>query len=215
MRYGLLKKTAILLIVCTILVTVSYQYIDKPLAELMYQHADLVRYEKIRQWLAIVSQILHFFAPILVILLIIKKLISDNLSKLQLTFLAIAINLMVTDNIKDMVKLVFGRYHLIMDVTNMHEWLQNSRYGFHPFYSGAAYQSFPSGHAAAIFAAMSIIWIIYPRWRWLCIISCGAVISGLLIFNDHFLSDVIAGAFLGTITGMYTVYLFVLDKRAS
>jgi membrane-associated phospholipid phosphatase len=214
MHDKLLQKTSLLLMVCTILVMISYLYIDKPLAEFMYRHFDLVSYEKIRQSLISVSQILHFLVPVLIILLILKKLISDHLSKLQLTVLAIAINLIVTDNIKDLLKLAFGRYHLIMDVKNMHDWLQSPRYGFHPFNGGIAYQSFPSGHTAAIFAAMAIIWIVYPKWRWFSVISCAAVMSCLLIFNYHFLSDVIAGAFLGILTGMYTVYFFVLDKRS-
>jgi len=198
---------------CVVLVMVSYLYIDKPLAELMYRHFDIVLYEQIRQRLITTSQILHFLVLIFIILLILKKLIFDHLSKLQLTVLAIAINLIVTDNIKDVLKFAFGRYHLIMDVNNMHGWLQSSRQGFHFFNGGASYQSFPSGHAAAVFAAMSIIWIVYPKWRGFCVISCVAVMSCLLIFNYHFLSDVIAGAFLGILTGMYTGYLFVLDKR--
>ena len=213
MCYKLLQKTAISLTVCIILVIISNQYIDKPLAEFIYKHTAWVLYKKTHLWFTEASQILYFLAPILVILLILKKIISNHLSKSQLTFLAIVINLIVTNNIKDALKLAFGRCNLVMHVKNIHEWLQSSQHGFHPFHGGVAYQSFPSGHTAAVFAATSIIWIVYPKWRWLCIISCLAVTSCLLIFNYHFLSDIIAGAFLGTITGVYTVYLFVLELR--
>ena len=213
MHYRLLQKTGIALTLCTILVIVSYKYIDKPFAEFIYQHTDLTLHQQIRHFALTASQILHFLAPIFVILLILKKLISEHLSKLQLTFLAIAINLIITDSIKDILKLVFGRYRPVTWMKNIPEWLQSPQYGFHPFHSGLAYQSFPSGHTAAIFAIMSVIWIVYPKWRWLCVISCATVMTLLLTLNYHFVSDVIAGAFLGAITGIYTVYLFVLDKR--
>jgi membrane-associated phospholipid phosphatase len=213
MHDRLLKKTVISLITCIILVIISYRYFDKPLANFMCAYADLALSKQIQQWLITISQILHFLTPVLVILLILKKIISDHLSKFQLTLLAIVINLIVTDSFKDFLKLVFGRYHLVMNMKHMQNCLQSVHYGFYPFHGGMAYQSFPSGHTAAIFAAMSIIWIVYPKWRWLCVISCTAVMSCLLIFNHHFLSDIIAGAFLGALTGTYTVYLFVLDKR--
>lgn len=213
MHHRILQKTALSIIVCTILVVVSYYYVDKPFAEFVYQHTDPILHKKIRDWALMLSQILHFAAPIFIVLLILKKLFSDHLSKLQLTFLAIAINLIVTDSIKDILKLAFGRYRPVTWMKNGSEWLQSPQYGFHPFHGGLAYQSFPSGHAAAIFAIMTVIWIVYPKWRWLSILSCAVVIFFLLALNYHFVSDIVAGAFLGAITGTYTVYLFVLDKR--
>lgn len=213
MSNRLLKKTGIALIICIIMIIISYKYIDKPLTKFINQHTDLNLNNKIRHFAVTVSQIAHFLTPILIILLILKKLISEHLSKLQLTLLAITINLIITDNIKGLLKLAFGRYRPVTWVKNIPGWLQSPQYGFHPFHGGLAYQSFPSGHAAAIFAIMSIIWIVYPKWRWLCFISCTAIIYLLLLLNYHFVSDIIAGAFLGAITGTYTVYLFVLDKR--
>ena len=212
MYYKLLLNTIISLAICSILVIISYYYIDKPLAEWIYQQTNWILQKQIRQWVIEITQILHLLGLVLIILIILKKTLSNNLSKLELTSLATIINLIVTDHIKDTLKLVFGRSNLIVYTKNIHAWLQNPQHGFHPFHGGAAYQSFPSGHTAAAFAIASIIWIAYPKWRWLCIISCLLIILCLLWFNYHFFSDIIAGAFLGTITGAYTSYLFILNK---
>jgi membrane-associated phospholipid phosphatase len=54
---------------------------------------------------------------------------------------------------------------------------------------------------AATCAVISVIWFWYPRWRWLCALAAVAVGFGLVGANYHFLSDVIAGAFLGISVG--------------
>jgi len=83
---------------------------------------------------------------------------------------------------------------------------RNGAYGFHPFHSGIAYGSFPSGHTAQTLAIAAVVWIVYPRWRWACVIASLAVSVGLLGMNYHFPGDVIAGGFVGGIVGTYTAY---------
>jgi membrane-associated phospholipid phosphatase len=83
-------------------------------------------------------------------------------------------------------------------------------YGFHPFHFGKAYQSFPSGHAAATLAVLSILWLSRPRWRGLCATAGGIVCIALVGLNLHFVGDVIAGAMLGSVTGVYATRIFSL-----
>jgi membrane-associated phospholipid phosphatase len=75
-------------------------------------------------------------------------------------------------------------------------------------HGGAAYQSFPSGHMAATCAVVSVLWIWYPRLRWLVTIAGIAVGVGLIGANYHFLSDVIAGAFIGISIGWMAVAIW-------
>ena len=87
--------------------------------------------------------------------------------------------------------------------------------GFHPFHYGNAYASFPSGHAAVVFSVLSILWLSYPRWQFWYAMFGVAVCVGLVALNFHFVSDVIAGAMLGSITGVWMTQLFRLKLSQS
>ncbi len=60
--------------------------------------------------------------------------------------------------------------------------------------------------------AMSVLWFAYPRFRWLYILAVLLVATGLIATDYHFVSDVIAGGFLGTLTGYYTVKISKLNN---
>ena len=51
-------------------------------------------------------------------------------------------------------------------------------------------------------------WICYPRFRALYAIIVAAVAIGLIGADFHFLSDIIAGAFVGSSTGWVAVVLW-------
>jgi hypothetical protein len=58
-----------------------------------------------------------------------------------------------------------------------------------------------------IFGVASVLWICYPRLRPLYGAVVGAVAIGLIGADYHFLSDIIAGGFVGTTTGWFAVLL--------
>ncbi|QLH41766.1 MAG: phosphatase PAP2 family protein [Coxiellaceae bacterium] len=100
---------------------------------------------------------------------------------------------------------------------NNQSLIQNHVYGFRFFHGTTPYSAFPSGHTAVIVAAMTVLWMTYPRARLLYLIMAMLVIFGLIGMNYHFVSDVIGGAFIGVMTGYYTVKLSNLnpDKKLS
>ncbi|MDR3208631.1 MAG: phosphatase PAP2 family protein [Rickettsiales bacterium] len=78
--------------------------------------------------------------------------------------------------------------------------------GFNPFSFSDTWHSFPSGHAAAAFAALVSIGLVYPKIKpltWTIAVSAG--ISRVCI-GAHFPSDVIFAAFAGMAAADLIVY---------
>lgn len=95
--------------------------------------------------------------------------------------------------LKMLLKIVFGR-------ANTRVWLQEpGLYGFHWFQMREGCEGFPSGHMLVIVTLLAAAWRLYPVSRPLCL--CTGILLGaaLVVTNYHFVSDVIAGAYLGVL----------------
>jgi membrane-associated phospholipid phosphatase len=86
-------------------------------------------------------------------------------------------------------------------------YLDDHFYGFKFFHAGEGWTSFPSGTAISAFAIVAVTWILVPRWRWLVFIVAVLACISVTVTNGHWVSDVIAGAFLGASIGWMTVVL--------
>ena len=93
---------------------------------------------------------------------------------------------------KAITKFIFGRIDTPV-------WVSNPRIdiSFHWFNGVDMYHGFPSGHMAVLTPLFIALWHFYPRLRLLW----GTVLAGLgialVLTYYHFVSDVIAGAYLG------------------
>ena len=95
-------------------------------------------------------------------------------------------------------KLVFGRI-------NTRVWLESRvSDGFHWFQGGGDYSGFPSGHMTVLTAFFAAVWLFYPRYRSISIGLTLVLAVALIVTDYHFLSDVIAGAYLGLIATCLT-----------
>lgn len=100
--------------------------------------------------------------------------------------------------LKWILKLVFGR-------TNSRAWLENRvSDSFHWFHGGGNFSGFPSGHMTVFAAFFSAVWLFYPRYRSVCVGLSLVLAVALVVTDYHFLSDVIAGAYLGLIATCLT-----------
>lgn len=107
-------------------------------------------------------------------------------------FLLLGVVLPVAFLVKHLLKLWFGRIGVRL-------WLSNPEaYQVHWFQMGKRwYDAFPSGHMVVFMTVFMALWQFYPRWRnWY-----GAAISllavALVLTNYHYVSDVIAGTYIG------------------
>lgn len=119
-----------------------------------------------------------------------------------------SISVLVTELTKSQLKYVFGRTWPETFMQNNPSFIRDGAYGFNFFHGGPGYGSFPSGHTAAVCALVSVLWILVPRGRPLYVVAVAAVVIGLTVADYHFLSDMIAGGFLGTSIGWMTVTLW-------
>ena len=60
--------------------------------------------------------------------------------------------------------------------------------------------SFPSGHATTIWACGVALAILFPRWRLLWYALAILVSMSRVIIGAHYLSDVLAGAYVAVMT---------------
>jgi len=94
-------------------------------------------------------------------------------------------------------------------------YIENHLYGFRFLHAGPYWTSFPSGTATIAAALSTTIWLVAPRLRlpilFLTVLICG----GVVVTNGHWISDVIAGAFLGASIGWMTVSMLGSHVRVA
>jgi membrane-associated phospholipid phosphatase len=104
--------------------------------------------------------------------------------------------------LKWLFKFIFGR-------TNTRVWIVNQvNDDFHWFNGGGDYSSFPSGHMMVFTAFFFALWPFYPRYRLISVVLMLILAAALVTTDYHYLSDVIAGAYLGMITTFLTKVCF-------
>ena len=202
-----LRGWLLALVLVVLAVVISYFWFDRPIA--LFVHNQLPRNSRVLlEPVTYIPNPLIWVATITFLALGVRGLASRPLSKMQTAILLCSFSLMIAETIKSELKFVFGRTWPETWRQNNPSFIHDGIYGFNWFHGGDAYQSFPSGHVAAICAVASVLWIYYPRLRPIYLIVTLAVLIGLVGTNFHFLSDTIAGAFVGASTGLMVAMLF-------
>ncbi len=207
--WRLFRRTLVALIVCAALVTLCYFFVDRPVAYFVHDHH--ISRDDILKWLTYPPPIAQAWVPVVLVLLMVRRAWSPPY-RWEEILLAACLALLVADQFRQTLSFVFGRYWPATWIDNNPSLIGTGAYGFHPFESGVAFGSFPSGHMARTLAVVSVVWIAYPRWRWPCVVASVAVAVGLVGMNYHFVGDAIAGGFVGAIVGAYTAQLFRLRR---
>ncbi len=184
---------------------VSYAWFDRPIAFFMHrelgQPALLVHLPRISEGLVVA-------AACVFVLLGLRGLTGRPLSRLEAVILLCGLSIIVAAAIKGELKFVFGRTWPETWTGNNPSLIRDGVYGFHFFQGGRAYESFPSGHTAAVCASAAVLWQCYPRWRALYALAVALVVVGLIGSDFHFLSDIAAGGFVGASTGWLAVLMW-------
>ncbi len=198
--------------VTVVATTVAFVWLDRPIARFVHDHI-------LREHQAMFAQLTHIpepFVPLAMIAFVVMGLaaLSDRpLTRWQTALFVAATSLVMAETIKNGLKYIFGRTWPETWVNNNPSYIRDGVFGFNWFHGGAGYASFPSGHMSVTCALAGVLWIWVPRWRALWALMVLAVAVGLVGADYHFLSDVIAGSFLGASTAWMVTVL--CERRAS
>lgn len=206
---NVLRTISISLIFCALFVVFSYFYIDRAVAIYNYQ-SNLYQWPIFR-WITYIPGTIDALTPVVIIVLGIKQTITP-LRHFERVWWVISQNVAACIVIKILLKYLFGRYWPLTWIDHNLSLIRNNAYGFNWLHGNALRAAFPSGHTAVTFAVMVVLWHVYPKWRWLYVTVCVAVMISLIASDYHFVSDVIAGAVLGYLTATFA-WSFYLGKR--
>ena len=84
--------------------------------------------------------------------------------------------------------------------------------GFNSFHYEYQWISFPSGHAATAFSAAIVLTILYPKGRFFFLFAGTLIAFSRIFLTHHYISDVIAGSFLG-ITSSILLYNLYFKRK--
>ncbi|HLN10746.1 MAG TPA: phosphatase PAP2 family protein [Xanthobacteraceae bacterium] len=199
-----LKRWAIAFVAMVVAVVISYQLVDRDVASYAAAH-----FQK-KPWFDALTQISDWLARLAVIVFAVSAgyaLTGRALPRPLAVGLVASASLAVASAIKDQLKFAFGRTWPETFSNNNPSFIHNHVYGFTPFHGGQAYAAFPSGHTTAVCAVMAVLWVCYPKLRPVYTLLVAAVVIGLIGADYHFVSDIIAGAFTGSLSGWVAVQL--------
>ncbi len=210
---ALLHGAAVALAICLALVILCYFYVDRPVAFYVAKH-HIAKTPK----LALLTEpppLVQSWSPI-VATLIVAAWAWITPRHWQRTLLVACLTLIVADQFRQSLGDLCGRYWPETWHDNNPSLIGTGAYGFHPFELGDDVGSFPSGHATRIAGFLGVFWLAYPRpsVRAMCLLIGVPLTASLVAMNYHFVSDVIAGAFLGGAIAAYAANLAGLCPSA-
>jgi undecaprenyl-diphosphatase len=88
--------------------------------------------------------------------------------------------------------------------------------GFEPLIERGATFSFPSGHAAILFALAVVVWRLDRRWGWWFLALASLNGFARVVAGVHWPTDIVVGAVVGVVSALTAQWLLSrIPKRAS
>lgn len=183
------RQIAISSVLLMAAIVVSYALIDRPVTLFCQDlNHEIVQ---VFQWITELGKSTAYLVVFFLLFVFFKYCLKRPVAASRMLFLlaAVALSGLITDIVKPLVGRL--RPKLLFEA---------SLYGFEPLRIGYEYNSFPSGHAATVFALAAALSFFFPGWR-LPLFGFAAVIGlSRIIVGAHYLSDVMAGAYVGVMS---------------
>jgi membrane-associated phospholipid phosphatase len=200
------RRTEIFALLFTAIATIaSYVWVDRFVAIWSHEHLHgYVIFADLTLWAG-------WLPPIAVAIICLGGLMNHvgcSIPRWVEAALISSTSLIVARAVKDQLKLLFGRTWPETWVNNNPSLINDGAFGFNPLHGGPGFESFPSGHTIAVCAVVATLWIYYPQFGLLYLVPVLLISVGLIGANYHFVSDVVAGSFLGTSVAIFCISLF-------
>lgn len=164
------------------------------------------------QWLYLrmLTEVLPSFILCSVIVAILYKIWDQHNIILSIVVAIICnlyfyIMLLLTLQVKSVLKIIFGRYWPATWINNNLSLLHDGVYGFNWWHGIGNMGCFPSGHSTLVF--FCLVWLsrVYPQLTKFLLMLCLFVVISLVLLNYHYLGDCLAGIGLGLLCGNLSV----------
>jgi len=200
-----LQKWLASFVLTVVLVAICYLWIDRPVALLAHETRQFLPLDLLPRRLPVVAAPL---AGATLLVLAVRALMRRPLTRPYAVLLLCTLSFFIAEGLKTYLKSAFGRTWPESWMGPHISFIRDGAYGFSPFHGGPAYTAFPSGHTTAVCAVVSVLWACYPKFRPLYVSCVLATAVAVVVANFHFVSDVIAGIFLGTSVGWITMAMW-------
>jgi membrane-associated phospholipid phosphatase len=190
-------------------VVISVEYLDRPISRLANE--ALGRFDLVESFTNApnLSRLITWFVLAAFVL---RRFAMWGFSRFDVVLILSGASLLISGIVKQQLKYAFGR---TWPKYTFPSFIREDVYGFNPFHGQFGFDAFPSGHVAAICALLAVLCRFYPRLKLLSLIGAVVFSAGLVIANYHFLSDVIAGAFVGVSSGLLVVFVWDTGTRCA
>ncbi|WP_373035462.1 phosphatase PAP2 family protein [Sulfurimonas sp.] len=194
------------------LIIMSYFTLDERVAHLFL--SDVKTYEPIGDFISIFGESHWYIGTAILGFLFFKFYKKNELYKQRFLFL-LYINLF-SGLISLVLKHMFGRirpwglrngnddYGFLLFQNWDMGFIEKMKYHFTTLADApTTYTSFPSGHTTTVFSIFTYLVILFPRYIYLWLVLAIVISCSRLLANDHFVSDLLAGIIIGTISTMF------------
>ena len=194
------------LLIIIALCVISYFWIDRPLAIFM-SHINGLGTTTLGNYNLTNNLTAMAYALILIVMgfYAYMRLVNHKSTRLIATTGGISFAVPIAFFVKTELQYILGRTPVRNDGSHTLLFVKHPQaYGLHLFAGGG---SFPSGHMCVFTALSLMVSFYYPKLKPYMILTLGALAFILVFDNYHFLSDVIAGTYLGFIVAKITYKL--------
>ena len=194
------RNSLITVVAVTLVATLlCIAFVDRPFSTLMHH---VLKRHPVFIWMSDLAHPIGDIAATVFVIIGCALLAGRKFGSVERLLLECSAAVTVADSMGTRLKHVFGRTWTETFINKNPSWIQNGIYGFWPFHGEKGWSSFPSNHTVFLVAPLTILWVRLPRFRWLWTLLATVEITGLLGANYHFISDCIAGGFLGAFAGL-------------